>query len=177
MRTPLVRMGDSTTTRGIVLSGSSDRRDNGRALTLHGDHATCGNCEGSFPIFGSAEDCRSGGRASVRHGDPVMCPCGKNRVIAGPDAGCFVSSERTTAATQTQARSFAGSDAAQHDEQIQAESHSTGTFSGMPYRIETDDGQVEEGTLDENGQLPRIFTDSESSYSVYWGDSAISRRT
>jgi uncharacterized Zn-binding protein involved in type VI secretion len=88
----MVRHGDSTTTRGFVIACSSGMFDDGKRIALHGEEATCGNCKGKFKIFGTGTDCTDNGRPTVLHGDPVMCPCGKNKVIAGGAAGCFVES-------------------------------------------------------------------------------------
>ena len=90
MRRSMVRHGDPTTTRGRVIAFDSNVFDEGRRIALHGEHATCGNCKGTFKIVGSGTDCTENGRATVLHGDPVLCPCGKNKVIAGSDAGFHV---------------------------------------------------------------------------------------
>jgi uncharacterized Zn-binding protein involved in type VI secretion len=46
MRIPIVRHGDPTTTGGNVAAYSSTMHDNNKKLALHGDEATCGNCDG-----------------------------------------------------------------------------------------------------------------------------------
>lgn len=74
---------DHTTTGGRVLGGSSDfYAEDGRPFALDGDKATCGNCQGLWPILGSAHDWMDDGRSMVKDLDPVHCPCGKNRVFA-----------------------------------------------------------------------------------------------
>ena len=92
MRRALVRHGDPTTTGGFVIAYSSAMFDDGRRIALHGEEATCGNCKGSFKLFGTGTDCTENGRSTVLHGDPIMCPCGKNKVIAGGNATCFIDS-------------------------------------------------------------------------------------
>ncbi|SAL29771.1 bacteriophage gp29 protein [Caballeronia cordobensis] len=83
----LVGKGDWTTTRGRVLGGSSTFfAENGQTLSRRNDIATCGDCEGSFPILGTAETILDEGLPLVRHMDRVLCPCGQNRVLSGhPD--------------------------------------------------------------------------------------------
>lgn len=83
MRLDLVRHGDPTTTRGFVIAYSSTMHDDGKKIALFGDTATCGNCKGAYPIYGTGEGVSEQGRVAVVHGDKVLCPCGKNRVIAG----------------------------------------------------------------------------------------------
>ena len=56
-----------------------------RRVALSGEHATCGNCKGSFPMYGTAEHACELGTPAVLHGDQVMCPCGQNRVMAFDD--------------------------------------------------------------------------------------------
>lgn len=92
MRRAMVRHGDPTTTGGFVMAYSSGMFDDGKRIAVHGEEATCGNCKGSFKIFGTGTDTTDNGRPTVLHSDPVMCPCGKNKAIAGGDAGCFVES-------------------------------------------------------------------------------------
>ena len=78
----LIKHGDTTTTRGVVIAVASRMFDKGRRLALNGEEATCGTCKGAFEIVGTATHVRDRGRALVQHGDQVMCPCGKNRVMA-----------------------------------------------------------------------------------------------
>jgi uncharacterized Zn-binding protein involved in type VI secretion len=75
MRKAAVRHGDPTTTGGFVMAFASTIHDNRKKVALSGDEATCGNCKGTYKIFGT--------------GDKVLCPCGKNRVIVGSDPGIF----------------------------------------------------------------------------------------
>ncbi|MGA7815087.1 PAAR domain-containing protein [Caballeronia sp.] len=90
MRIPIVRHGDPTTTDGKVVAFSATIHDDGRKFALFGDQATCGNCKGLWNIVGTGEGTGENGRVVVINGDRVLCPCGKNRVIAGADAGMFV---------------------------------------------------------------------------------------
>ncbi len=80
----LVAKGDITTTRGVVMSGSSTMEDEeGRTLAVDLDYATCGVCGvGPFRIYGSVSDWTDDGRNMVRDLDPVNCPCKKNFVLA-----------------------------------------------------------------------------------------------
>jgi uncharacterized Zn-binding protein involved in type VI secretion len=92
MSKALVRNGDRTTTGGVVIATTSNRCDNGKPIALHGEEATCGKCNGIHKIFGTCTNATYRGRASVFDGDLVLCPCGQNRVIAGPDARCSAES-------------------------------------------------------------------------------------
>ncbi|WP_423393971.1 PAAR domain-containing protein [Burkholderia sp. LMG 21824] len=86
----VIRVGDMTTTGGIVVEGTSSIVVSDRLAALNGDRATCGNCEGMFAIAGSAVSVISSNRCVAVEGDPVLCPCGKNRLIAGAECTFFI---------------------------------------------------------------------------------------
>ena len=82
--------GDATTTGGIVIAGTASIFVNNKHIALDGDKATCGNCEGMFPIAGSATSVVGRGRAVAVEGDAVLCPCGQNLLVAGDDCTFFI---------------------------------------------------------------------------------------
>ncbi len=59
------------------------------------------------------------------------------------------------------------------DEQVHAVG--AGASEGYPYYIETSDGRVFSGVLEQNGNLPRISTAIDADYRVYWGDEALEK--
>jgi uncharacterized Zn-binding protein involved in type VI secretion len=85
-----IRNGDPTTTGGIVIAGTASIFVNNKHIALDGDKATCGNCEGKFPIAGSAVSVVGRGRAVAVEGDAVLCPCGQNLLVAGNDCTFFI---------------------------------------------------------------------------------------
>jgi uncharacterized Zn-binding protein involved in type VI secretion len=97
MRKAAIRHGDPTTTRGVVIAYSSHMNDKGRKIALSGDEATCGNCKGAYKIYGTGTKMTEKSRSVVLEGDIVLCPCNKNRVIAGSDPGVFVHMEEDSA--------------------------------------------------------------------------------
>ncbi len=60
-----------------------------------------------------------------------------------------------------------------YDESVRA--IGSGASTGYPYVIETPDGRIHSGQLDDSGYLPRIHTENEDEYIVYWGDEALAR--
>jgi hypothetical protein len=74
------------------------------------------------------------------------------------------SGEQASAATATASKVY--------DEQAQLVS---APIAGVPYYIETADGQKFFGRTGANGLLPRIDTDAEAHYTVHWGDEALAR--
>ena len=168
MRIPVVRFGDPTTTGGKVLAVRANIHDNGKKLALHGEHATCGNCKASWPMFGTGDKMCDHGTPVVIQGDRVLCPCGKNRVIAGADARCFVHKEpdaSKTAGTTDSSREAAY--AAQYDEQFTLLNDARQPLANVRYRIVVDGERVITGTTNANGETKRITTDAVSSLRLY----------
>jgi uncharacterized Zn-binding protein involved in type VI secretion len=180
VRKAAIRHGDPTTTHGFVLAYSSTIYDDNKNVALSGDEATCGNCKGTFQIFGTGEGMSEKGRVVVVDGDLVLCPCNQNRVIAGNNPGIFLqcddgqsSSTPIRAAVMVAASS---STVSAHDEQVCATAPGT-LLAGYPYYIETADRRIESGRIDASGQLPRIVTGNNSdSYTVFWGDEALAKQ-
>ncbi|SIT48509.1 conserved hypothetical protein [Paraburkholderia ribeironis] len=179
MRKAVIRHGDPTTTGGFVIAYSSTIHDDGKKVALSGDEATCGNCNGTFKIFGTGEGMSEKRRVVVVEYDLVLCPCKRNRVIVGNNPGIFLQcddgrpdSVSTSAATTAGASSTTVS---VYDEQVCAAA-AEATLAGYPYYIETADGCIESGRIDANGRLPRIATGAGADeYTVYWGDEALAK--
>ncbi len=177
MRKPAVRHGDPTTTGGFVIAYSSTIHDDGRKIALSGDEATCGNCKGSFKIFGTGEGMSENVRDVVLDGDLVLCPCGKNRVIVGNNPGVFVhvrdGSGTRSAGTAIKSRSNVPATGT-FDEQVRATA--SVALDGYPYFIEFADGRTFGGRVDRGGKLTRIVTEEADEYTVHWGDEALARQ-
>ncbi|WGS48606.1 hypothetical protein LFL96_12480 [Paraburkholderia sp. D15] len=62
-----------------------------------------------------------------------------------------------------------------YDEQVQAVA-SAAAVVGYPYFIEASSDSFFSGRVDAHGLLPRICTDSDTTYTVYWGDEALSHK-
>ena len=155
--------GDPTTTRGVIIAHSSTIFDENRRVALHGDYATCGNCKGSYQIYGSGEGMSELGRKVVVEGDLVMCPCQKNRVLRGSNPGIFLqsSSGTSTASSATPEQAPHTLAAAQrYDQQVQLVDEATGKpLARTRYRLTGDAGTFD-GRTDNNGMTDRVASDS-----------------
>lgn len=173
MSLALVRHGDPTTTRGFVTALSSTMFDEGKHVALHGDEATCGNCKGVFKIVGTGDGVSENNRNAVVHGDKVLCPCGKNRVIAGGDAGCRMTrdSGRTSAAgSAVPAGALAAqSGAARHDEQFTLHDANDGVLYDTYYTVRLPSGSLVHGVTDSLGRTKRYTTEGSQRLRVYLG--------
>ncbi|MFL9962798.1 PAAR domain-containing protein [Paraburkholderia sediminicola] len=180
VRKAAIRHGDPNTTRGFVIAYSSTIYDDNKNVALSGDEATCGNCKGTFKIFGTGEGMSEKGRVVVVDGDLVLCPCNRNRVIVGNNPGIFLQcddGQSTSTRMRATATGTASSSAVSvYDEQVCATAPGT-LLAGYPYYIENADGRIESGRIDTSGQLPRIGTGNNSdSYTVFWGDEALAKQ-
>ncbi|MEQ5839902.1 PAAR domain-containing protein [Paraburkholderia acidicola] len=171
MRKAAIRHGDPTTTGGFVMVFSSSIYDHGTKVALNGDEATCGNCKGTFKILGTGKGMSEKGRVVVVDGDLVLCPCKKNRVVIGSNPGIFLETSGG-AAVASSVTSSTQKDESNYDEEVRAIAP-VAMLRGYPYAIETADGEVVSGRLDNGGRLPRVFTDASEDYTVYWGDEAL----
>lgn len=82
---PVVRIGDPTTTGGVVISGAMNSMENGKPIACKGDMVTCPVCPPhSGQISEGHEQWKIGGRPVALHGHIVACGCprGSNKVIA-----------------------------------------------------------------------------------------------
>ncbi|WP_081051595.1 PAAR domain-containing protein [Burkholderia diffusa] len=158
-----VRHGDPTTTGGVVIAVTSTMFNHGKQVAVDGDKATCGNCEGAFPIVGGAHRMIHHGRCVALDGDVVLCPCGKNRLVAGSDSTIFYGSGSghtaakppATHSPYAPARHAHGSFT--HDEQYVLRDIDSGRpLANVRYRISLSSGKVFTGTTDATGHTQRV---------------------
>jgi Uncharacterized protein conserved in bacteria len=167
MRIAVVRDRDVTTTGGRVIALKAMIHDNGIKLALDCEHATSGNCKGSWPMHGTGETMRNRGTAVVLDNDPVLCSCRKNRVIAASDAKCFVH-KNTSIGRSTVANPPPGvTQTAPYDEQFTLLDDTRRPLANFRYRIVTHKGQIFTGTTNAIGATGRIETDGTERLTLY----------
>ena len=161
------RNGDPTTTGGVVIAVTSTMFNHGKQVALDGDKATCGNCEGAFPIVGGAQHMIHHGRCVALEGDTVLCPCGKNRLIAGSDSTIFYGNDGSRNAANPFAARSASAPARYapgsgiHDEQVVIRDVRTKQpLSNVRYWIKDRSGNVlASGVSDRHGCTVRVQTE------------------
>ncbi|KWN20370.1 PAAR domain-containing protein [Burkholderia ubonensis] len=154
-----VRIGDPTTTGGIVISGSSNMFSNSKTIAVDGDKATCGNCEGMFPIVGSAVRVISDGRCMAFEGDAVLCPCGHNLLIAGSDCTFFYDDGdggHNAANSFTALSTFAPASGIHDEQYVLREADSGRPLANVRYRIRLSSGKIFTGVTDATGHTQRV---------------------
>ncbi|WP_414443236.1 PAAR domain-containing protein [Burkholderia sp. 22PA0106] len=163
MNAPLVRHGDQTTTGGFVIALSSTMFEDGKHIALHGDEATCGNCKGLFKVFGTGDGISENNRVAVIHGDKVLCPCGRNRVIASGDAMCFLTLTSEQGSTMNSVMKNSApvvrSAPVQYDEQFTLTDNAGRKLAGVRYQVCVGPVVIASGITDSRGCTRRISTD------------------
>ena len=150
----LVADGDRTSTGGVVFGYSGFFNEKGKAYARKENKATCGNCEGAWPIYGTACDWMDGGVPYVKDGDRVLCPCGKNIVFAAGSSNAFYSEsdgEPSVASPPT---------ALIYDQQYTLKSSDGKPCANLPYRVLIGSEVVASGVTDSQGMTQRIATDA-----------------
>ncbi|WP_321789770.1 PAAR domain-containing protein [Burkholderia pyrrocinia] len=166
----LVVQGSRTTTGGHVIDGSAYLFDEqGRRFAVDHDGASCGVCEGVFPISGSVDSWLDNGKAMVKDMDLVLCPCGSNRVLADPSTTVFHSDEGDAhgAAQAISHPTVKHAPCVDHDEQFTLLDNARRPLANVRYRIVTDTGQIFTGITDTAGQTSRIVTDAAASLKIH----------
>ncbi|HEX7908875.1 MAG TPA: PAAR domain-containing protein [Paraburkholderia sp.] len=166
MRIPVARDQDSTTTGGRVIALKASIHDNGKKIALRGEHATCGNCKGTWEMYGTGDKIRNRGTPVVVDDDRVLCPCEKNRVIAGADAKYFIHKTADTARAAVAGSTREAAQTATYDEQFTLLDEARRALSNVRYRIVTDSGQVFTGTTNAAGQTQRVLAGGSSTLNL-----------
>lgn len=169
MQIPLACHGDDTTTRGKVIALSATFHDDGRKVALFGDPATCGNCKGLWNIVGTGESISEAGRLAVINGDRVLCPCGKNRVMASPTAGMFVHLDRGAGNTATRETQGSTGELLSHDEKFTLRGARGRALANTFYTVHLPTGGLVHSVTDGAGNTARYKTDGAYRLAVYLG--------
>jgi hypothetical protein len=174
---------DTTTTGGRVESPPLQYPSTiyGFNQTYEGDKVWCPACKSygitkCVPPF--RPDTGSDGRQANLDGDLCICKCPNPPRLIGrvtnSRAG-FTADEIAGMAGSSAWMAYAGhSTVAQYDEQVKFSSAAP-TMSGLPVFIELHDGRTISGYVGNDGHLPRIETEGQGFYHVYWGDEALAK--
>lgn len=184
MSRPFIVVGDSTDHGGVVVGASGATETHGKRIARVGDQVTCPKKgHGTTVIVSGDPTMIIDGMPAARHGD--KCACGAtliaSQVVSTTQDG-GMSNSAAASQLQKAAAMAAGfsSPAAREEVTVEFDEQTmlvvdgdTATLVGVPWFIRTQDGRTFSGRLDEQGQLPRVITDSEQQYEAYWGDAAI----
>ncbi|QYF95210.1 PAAR domain-containing protein [Massilia sp. PAMC28688] len=190
----IIRQGDPTSHGGEVLEGSMTDICHGKPIAYMGHKVSCPQCKGTFPIIEGVLTTTFYGRGVALAG--MKTACGAALIAtqftdtvewttgvtesttasaipaARPSVGAPAQRSETKAARPEAAKTATEEGGDAYDEQpalprLVAE--------GIPYLIVTASGMHLSGLTDVSGKLPRIPTDGEEEYEVFWGDEALAR--
>lgn len=69
----VIRLGDTTSHGGKVITARSDFKALGKPIAVDGDLTQCPKCKGNFPIKVSSSDRHHHGKAVAYDGDKTAC--------------------------------------------------------------------------------------------------------
>jgi uncharacterized Zn-binding protein involved in type VI secretion len=184
MSRPFIVIGDPTDHGGVVVGASGTTETHGKRIARVGDQVTCPKKgHGTTVIVSGDPTMIIDGMPAARHGD--KCACGAT-LIASQVVSTTLDGGTSNSAAASQAQKAAAMAAGLSSPAIREEvtfefdeqtklvvDGDTATLVGVPWFIRTHDGRTLSGRLDDQGQLPRVITDSEQQYEAYWGDAAI----
>jgi uncharacterized Zn-binding protein involved in type VI secretion len=172
-----IRAGAKTTAGGTVRAMSDWYKLNGVPLALEGDPMDCPACntQGVIQCVAPRLSERFNGKQYALHDDLCICKCSPPpKLIAEQSSKCQVivlAAEESIEEAHARATATRAAIAI-YDEQPHLLAP---PIEGLPYHIETKDGRKVSGRTGPGGLLPRIATENEGDYAVYWGDEALSK--
>ncbi|WNC93394.1 hypothetical protein RI103_21550 [Paraburkholderia sp. FT54] len=168
MRIPVVIFGDPATTGGKVLALRANLHDKGKKIALRGDHATSGNCKGSWPRFDTGEGMSDHETQVVSKAIECYARVARIEFFAGQDVGCFIHEDaNASSAARTADSSREPARATQYDEQFTLLDHAHGPRPNARYRIVTSRGRVVAGTTNSLSKTKRTTTGGTEEISLY----------
>lgn len=188
----IIRLGDPTSHGDKVLEGSMTDICHGKPIAYIGHKVSCPKCKGTYPIVEGVQTTTFYGKGVAVAGMKTACGAtliatqftdtvewSSGTVVPGaaarataPAPPALTGAAATPGLTGAAVAPAAGGDEASYDEQSVLPAQ---VAEGIPYLIVTPDGRKLSGRADADGHLPRILTDGEADYAVYWGDEALAR--
>ncbi|SAE77040.1 Pyocin large subunit [Enterobacter cloacae] len=145
-----LRVGDSTTCGGKILTGDPTFQWYGVSAAREGDMVNCGKHPGTYKILGGAADTFDGGQVLAGSLDSFSsCPCHAKFIPGIPDSYSRddAGGLEKTISTVTEANSVVD------NLWISFALPKTENYSGLNYRLTMDDGSVHKGMFDENNKV------------------------
>jgi len=161
----LVADGDRTTTGGEVIGRSDFYNEDGKMYARKENHATCGNCKGGWPIYGTASNWMDNGEPYVKDMGRVLCPCGKNFVLAAGGSNAFNSDSKGEART---GNLIAPPRTDTYDERFTLRDGRGSPLANTYYTVESQ-GTLMHGVTDSLGRTERHTTDGAQRVRIYLG--------
>jgi hypothetical protein len=189
MKRRIAVVGDTLTSGGYVLpyEQKTGFTFHGHEAALIGGDAYCATCKSTGTIAKAGGPKRISymdARETALDRDIVLCKCERHPQIIAVHAGNstvddeaekYAASAGSTSSGRGEASNEHMQSGSAYDEQVVARARGA-ALPGYPYVIETADGKCVCGRIDESGRLPRVRTDSDATYSIHWGEEALSHK-
>jgi uncharacterized Zn-binding protein involved in type VI secretion len=138
----VIRIGDKTNHGGDVISTSSGTVVMGKEAALADDMTDCPTCKGKFSIKPDGKGARHQGRPYAYHGD--LTECGAQLITSLTDASLSGGSSH---------QNTDGLDNPAFDDRfVLLDTHTGEPLAFTEYAIERENGRLEHGITNENGQ-------------------------
>jgi len=175
--------GDRSAADGEALDGIALCTIMGKEMTFLGAKVYCPACKTTGEIVGVGPRHPNDwmGKQEALDGDICVCRCNPPPIMIASQREMFHSFEAGELAAMgldsfgrpLERMAKTHNDGRHHfDEQVRLSAPPGYDISGMQYLIKGSDGAVKRGRVPADGQLPRIFTSYETTYTVFWGDQA-----
>jgi hypothetical protein len=150
---------DYTSTGGRIYANTACATfDEEKLVAFGGSVATCGTCEGTYPVIASYDGWTDNGEKMVLDLDHIACPCRKNYVLAGADSAYLIETAPSKPFSDG-ARIYARPEEvkAQFDECYILRHARTGKpIANVAYRLVSATGETMQGVTDSAGRTQRI---------------------
>ncbi|WP_152608011.1 PAAR domain-containing protein [Burkholderia sp. A9] len=180
MKRYLLKVGDKSTTGGIVIEGVDSCTHHGTALTFVGAQVVCNACEstGVIAAQGPRWPDHMMGKEQALDGDLCLCKCHPPPVMIASQTDSFHSFESHNLAEmgygpsgQSLTEEYRGN----CDERVRVLDGNNQPVCSSPYHIRTSAGAVYKGLTDSQGYCPRVYTKDVSKLDIAVGLQALER--
>ncbi len=163
MRRAILKLGDKTTSDGVVLEGIDSCRHHGTPMTFIGAKIWCPACnsEGVIGWKGPHRKATMMGKQQALEGDICLCNCDPPPVLlASQNSAWHVFDAHELGEATGAGQSMAGSDPGRYDEQFRLVDDTGLPRVSVRYRVLIGSNIVASGVTDSAGRTSRIVTDA-----------------
>ncbi|CAM2171088.1 PAAR domain-containing protein [Burkholderia orbicola] len=180
MKRYLLKVGDKSTTGGVVIEGVGSCTHHGTALTFVGAQVVCNACQftGVIAARGPRWPDHLMGKEQALDGDLCLCKCHPPPVMIASQTDSFHSFESHNLAEMgygSSGQSLTEEYRGNCDERVRVLDAKNQPVCSSPYHIRTSTGAVYKGLTDSQGYCPRVYTKDVSKLDIAVGLQALER--
>lgn len=180
MKRYLLKVGDRSTSGGVVIDGVENSTHYDTALTFVGARVVCNACRstGVIAAKGPRWPDHLMGKEQALDGDLCLCKCHPSPVMLSSQTESFHSFESHDLAAMGYGASGeppTEEDRGNYDERVRVLDRNGQPVCSTPYHIRTASGAIYKGLTDSHGYCPRVYTDDASRLDIAVGLEALGR--